>query len=637
VRRPIAVLTAFLLVLQVNAQTVDRTPGVTMSEGFPRKVYRPGQVTPSDPHDSPRADSLIRAGNLYLSLQDAIALALENNLDLEIERFGLRMAATDTYRATGGGTLRGVPLSVGETPAGIGGPNGSPLLTTAATGSLSQSVVSAAVTDTQLIAEAQNSLGLTGTFPYAGGPAIPLFDPILSGQLLAQHVSTPSTGFLQSQASGYSSAAGYTQGFGPGTQFNAFYTGSHTDQTGLGQVIRPYDFTSVGFSITQPLLRSFGSAVNRRFIRIAKNSEKISDYVFQQQIVSTVSGVIRLYDDLVGLNEDYKVKQQTLATAQRLFEDNTNKVQQGTLAPIEATRAQAQVAGARQDVINAEALVRQQELILKNVITRNWADDPALHDARIIPTDTLSLDPLPTQTPSEIVAQALTRRPELQAAKLQVNNSEISIEGTKNALRPEIDLVGTVQNSGIAGAQNPASTISGQGSNGNYLTTIDQILKHDYPSATISLNLTLPVRNRIAQADLARDDLQLRQNQLRLKQLENQIRTEVEDTLIALQRTRAAYEAAAQTTTLQQQSLDIEQEKFGVGLSTNFLVIQYQGYLAQAKSTEVASLDAYAKARAQFERAAGLTLDAHNVSIDEAMRGQSSKAPAILPAQTPAR
>ena len=631
----IAVLLSALLVSpgfgQTTAQAPDRTTSVTVNQGFPKKVYKPGTVSPLNMQDSMRADELVRAGNLYLSLQDAIGLAIENNLDVELERFGFRMAATDTYRATGGGLLRGVPYSVNETPAGIGGPNGNPLLTAAATGALTQSVVSAAVTDTQLIAEPQDSLSTTGPFSFSTGPVIPFFDPIATAQIQAEHVSTPSPSYLQSAASGVSGSAGYLQGFSTGATVNGFYTASHFAENTLGIVVKPYDTSSLGVTITQPLMKGFGSALNRRFIRIARNSEKISDYVFQQQAIVTVSGVIRLYDDLVGLNEDYRVKQQTLATAQRLFEDNTNKVEQGTLAPIEATRAQAQVAAARQDLINAEALVRQQELILKNVISRNWGDDPILHDARIIPTDSLTLDPLPTESNGQIVTEALAKRPELQAAILQVTNSQISIEGSKNALLPEIDLVGTVANSGIAGNLNPASTISGAGANGNYGTTLDQILKRDYPTATIGLNLTLPVRNRVAQADLARDELQLRQTQIRLKQVENQIRTEVEDALIALQRTRAAYEAAAETTRLQQQSLDIEQEKFDVGLSTNFLVIQYQSFLAQAKSTEVASLDAYAKARAQFERAAGITLDVHNISIDETMRGQFSKPPAALP------
>jgi len=646
-RWPAQALAASLCCLQIaplkaqtpNAQPAgDRSPKVVWNSGFLRGEFRPGSVSGSDPRDSNRIGSLIRAGQLYLSLQDAIALALENNLDLELERYGLRMAATDTYRAQGGGALRGVPLSVNETPAGIGGPSGSPLLTTAATGSTPQSIVSASVTDTQLIAESQDNLGVTGTFPFASGPNIPLFDPTLSGQLLGQRSNTPQTSTLNTNSTDLTSNSftgnfGYNQGFGPGTQLAAGYQNQYLDTNYFRNLFNPYSQATLGVTVTQPLLRGFGSELNRRFIHIAKNGEKISDYVFQQQVISTVSGLIRLYDDLVSLNADLKVKQETLATAQRLLEDNKNKVDQGTLAPIEATRAEAQVASARQDLINSEGYVRQQELILKTVLARNWGDDPLVHDARIIPTDTLGLEPLPTQTPAEIVTQALTNRPEYQAAKLQLTNTEISLKGTKNELLPEIDVVGTYQAAGLAGGYNPGSAAGTgfPGVGGNYGTVLDQILKSTYPTYSVGINLTLPIRNRVAQADVARDELQVRQTQVRLKQLENQIRAEVEDALIALQRTRAAYEAATQTTKLQEQSLEIEQEKFDVGLSTNFLVIQYQSYLAQARSTEVAALDAYAKAKVQYERSIGSTLTAHDVSIDEAFKGvvQRVSAPAI--------
>ncbi|HWE51713.1 MAG TPA: TolC family protein [Bryobacteraceae bacterium] len=633
----LALLLASLMAAPSPAQTPatpaspDRTPVVTMNTGLFRGEYQPGSVSEPDLKDSTRIDGLVRAGNIYLSLQDAIALALENNLDLELERYGLRMAATDVYRAEGGGFLRGVPLTVNETPAGIGGPAGSPLLTTAASGSIAQGQISSAVTDTQLIAEGSTSLAITGPFGFASGPPLPFFDPFVNAQLGVEHATATESGLASTGApflytNSLFGNATYNQGFSLGTQVTAGFQAARTNQNLLTNIFSPYDTSTLGVTVTQPLFRGFGRELNRRFIHIARNSEKISDYVFQQQIISTISGVIRLYDDLVSLVEDSKVKQETLATAQRLLEDNRNKVEEGTLAPIEATRAEAQVAAAQQDLINSQGYVRQQELILKNVLSRNWGDDPLVHEARIVPTDTLTLEPLPLQPASEIVAQAFANRPELSAAKLELTNTQINLQGTKNELLPEIDLVGTISGSGIAGPPNPALPLSGApGVNGGFGTTLDQILKRDYPTYSVGVNLTLPVRNRVAQSDVARDELQVRQTQLRLKQLQNQIRTEVEDALIALQRTRSAYDAALQTAKLQEQSLAIEQEKFGVGLSTNFLVIQYQGYLAQARSTAVAALDAYAKAKVQFERAAGLTLNNHNISVDEAIKGRVTR------------
>jgi outer membrane protein len=585
-------------------------------------------------NDSARIRDLIRGGQMYLSLQDAIALALENNLDLELQRYGLRIAETDTLRASGGGILRGVGLAVNETPAGVGGP-GSPLNNSAATGVTPSTSVPTNVTDTQLIQEQQNNLAVTGTFPFSTGPLIPLYDPAITGQFLAQHLTTPQTNLVVTGTPSLinNNVAGnlaYVQGFSSGAQVNGGFQNLRTDSNSSRNLINPYYNSSLGITLTQPLLRGFGSAVNRRFIRIAKNSERISDFIFRQQVISTVSGVIRLYTDLVSLNEDLRVKQQNLATAQRLAEDNANKVEQGTLAPIELTRAQAQVAAARQDYINSEGFVRQQELILKNVLTRNVSADVLVHSARIVPTDALTIEPLPDQPVEDLVKTALENRPEMQAAKLQIENSEISIKGSRNGLKPQLDLVANAANSGLAGGANPLFTgalppggLLGYGE--GIGSALEQVLRRDYPTYSVGINLTLPVRNRIAQADLARDEIQLRQSEIRTKQLENQIRLEVEDALIALQRTRAAYDAAEESRKLQEQSLDIEQERFKEGLSTNFLVIQYETYAAQARSTEVVARGAYAKARTQLERALGVTLPNNNVSIDEALKGQVAR------------
>jgi outer membrane protein TolC len=631
-RAGIAALLSCLLASPAGAQS-PRTPSVSYETGV-RGVYKPSSVSGTDFRDTARLHDLIRAGQMYLSLQDAIALALENNLDLELQRFGIRMAETDTLRAKGGGLLRGVGLTVNETPAGVGGP-GSALNNSAATGVTPSTSVPTNVTDTQLIQEAQNNLGIVGTFPFATGPLIPQFDPAITGQFLAQHLTTPQTNLVVSGTPSLNTNtttgnAGYAQGFSPGTFVVAGFQNLRTDSNSTRNLINPFYTSSFGVTLTQPLLRGFGPSVNRRFIRIAKNGEKITDYIFQQQVISTVSGVIRLYTDLVSLNEDFHVKQQNLSTAERLAEDNRNKVEQGTLAPIELTRAQAQVAAARQDLINSEGFVLQQELIFKNVLTRDLKSDPLVHAARIIPTDTLSIDPLPAQTTEELIRLALENRPEMQAAKLQVENSEISLKGGRNGILPQLDIVANASNSGLAGSPNPAFTgalPTGQllGYGDGYGSALEQILRRDYPTYSVGINLTLPLRNRIAQADLARDELQLRQTRVRGQQLENQIRVEVEDALIALRRTRAAYDAALETRKLQEQSLEIEQERFNVGLSTNFLVIQYETNAAQARSTEVIARGAYAKARNQLERATGQTLSNHNVSIDEALKGQIAR------------
>lgn len=601
--------------------------------------YRPATVPPPSYGNSPRAASLIRAGNLYLSLQDAIALALENNLDIELQRYGVSLAATDTKRAQGGGTLRGVPLTVNEVPAGIGGP-GSPLITTAATGVTPQTSIPVNITDTQLIQQGQGNLNVNGTLPYASGPAVPVFDPTVQASVSGAHQSTPQNSLTASGTTSLSQnianwSASYQQGFSYGTQVTGGFQNSSTGTNSLRSLYSPYDITTLGITVTQPLLRGYGKDLNQRYIRIARNSEKITESIFRQQVISTVSGVIRLYNDLVSLNEDYRVKRQTLTTAERLVEDNKNKVDQGTLAPIELKRAQAQAAASRQDTITTEGYVRQQELILKNMLFRNGISDPLIHEVRIVATDPIQVDDLPALAPGELVAQALENRPEVLAARLQVVNSGISLKGTRNSLLPQLDIVANAQNSGLSGRINNnagnTAAFNPAASYGNYANAIGQIFLRDYPTYSAGINLTLPVHNRVAQADAARDEIQLRQSEIRQKQLENQIRLEVEDAIIALQRTRSALDAAAETRKLQEESLAIEQEKFRVGLSTNFLVIQYQGYLAQARSTEVGARSAYVKAKVQLERSLGKTLENNNVQIDEAMKGTVSRAPSSLP------
>ncbi len=228
-----------------------------------------------------------------------------------------------------------------------------------------------------------------------------------------------------------------------------------------------------------------------------------------------------------------------------------------------------------------------------------------------------------------MVTDALKNRPDLAQAGIQIENSQISLKGSLNALRPQIDLVGTMQNGGLAG--DPNLLAGGTPVGGGYGSTLGQVFRRDFPTYGVGVQLTLPLRNRVAQADAVRDELQLRQAQVRRQQLEDQARLEVADAQVSTQQTRAAYEAAVQSRVLQEQSVDVEQQKFGVGLSTNFLVIQYQTYLAQARSTEVAAKGAYAKARIALERATGRILETNHVSIDEAYQGRVSRPPAQVP------
>ncbi len=408
-----------------------------------------------------------------------------------------------------------------------------------------------------------------------------------------------------------------------GTELSAGFDNSRYTSNSLQSAFSPYTSSSLGFTVTQPLLRGFGLAVNRRFIRISKNEQKIAGLLVQQQLIATVYGVVRLYTDLVALYEDVKVKEETLASAEKLYTDTKAEVDEGTQAPVELTRANAQVYTIRQDLIDSRGLLEEQEAIVKNVITRRTDNDPEVLNARIIPTDTIEVPGTDETRPlQDLVALAFANRPDLSQAGLQVQNSQISLQGSRNGLRPEVDLVGVAQNSGLAGQLNPLVPPSETPLVGGYGTALEQLATRKYPTYGIGLNITLPLRNRIAQADVTRDEILLRQSQVLDEQLRKQAQLEVEDAVIAMRRARASYDAAVQTEKLQQESLDVEQAKFDVGASTSFFIIQYESFLAQAKSTVVVAKSSYLKARAALERATGTILDDNHVSLSDAIRGR---------------
>lgn len=590
--------------------------------------YVEHRVAPVDLSNTPLIRQLLRSGNIYLSLPDAVALAIQNNLDIELERYTLPSADTELERAKGGGLLRGLSYEVFEVPVGVGGP-ASPLVTSAATPTVGAAgSVPTNPSELGALSEQLDNLSLLQTVPLSNGTPIPQFDPALVGQLNWTHATTPDTNPLAYGTNALTgnttnANAAYTQGFGPGTQLNVGFDNSRYTTNSLQSAFSPYTASSLGFTVTQPLLRGFGLAVNRRFIRISKNEKKIAGLLVQQQLIATVYGVVRLYTDLVALYEDVKVKEETLASAEKLYTDTKAEVDEGTQAPVELTRANAQVYSIRQDLIDSRGLLEEQEAIVKNIITRRTADDPEILNARIIPTDSIEVPASDETRPlQELVALAYSNRPDLRQAGVQVDNTQISLQGSRNELRPEIDLVGTAQNSALAAQLNPLIPPINSPLVGGYGDALEQLATRKYPTYGIGLNINLPLRNRIAQADVTRDEILLRQSQVAQEQLRKQAQLEVEDAVIAMRRARASYEAALETQKLQQESLDVEQAKFEVGASTAFFIIQYQSFLAQARSTVVVAKSSYLKARAALERATGTILDDNHVSLSEAIRGR---------------
>jgi outer membrane protein TolC len=605
-------------------------PAGLPAELFPwlKQPYVERSFAPVDLSNSPRIRQLLRSGNIYLSLSDAVALAIENNLDIQLERYTLPAADTELLRTKGGGLPRGLTYNVFEVPVGVGGPS-SPLVTSAATPTVGAAgSVPTNPSELGALSEQLDNLSLLQTVPLSTGPAIPQFDPALTGQINWTHQTTPDTDPL---AYGTNALAGnttnanaaYTQGFGPGTELNASFDNARYTTNSLQSAFSPYTASSLGFTVTQPLLRGFGLAVNRRFIRISKNERKIASLLVQQQLIATVYGVVRLYTDLVALYEDVKVKEGTLASAEKLYADTKAEVDEGTQAPVELTRANAQVFTIRQDLIDSRGLLEEQEAIVKNVITRRTDNDAEVLNARIIPTDSIEVPGADETRPlQDLIALAFANRPDLAQAGVQIDNTQISLRGSRNGLRPEVDLVGVAQNSALAAQPNPLVPAIETPVTGGYGNALEQLATRKYPTYGVGLNITLPLRNRIAQADVTRDEILLRQSQVVQEQLRKQAQLEVEDAVIAMRRARASYEASVETQRLQQESLDTEQAKFEVGASTSFFIIQYQSFLAQARSTVVVAKSAYLKARAALERATGTILDDYQVSLPDAIRGR---------------
>ena len=598
--------------------------------------FLPRSVNQVDFRNTGRLESLVRAGQLYLTIDDAIALALENNLDIQLQRDNPQIARNDIIRTKGGGLPRGVLLEIKELPAGVGGP-GSPLLTTVG-GVTPITSVPTNSADLAFIQGQQVTLSVLGTAPLSVGSRVPQFDPVLTGSFNYQRQSIPETSaFLAGtnplRSNSIGSNIGYLQGFSPGTTISAAFNSSRLDSNNTRTDYNPYTLGNLGLTVTQPLLQGFGAANNRRFITIAKNNLKISEEVFRQQVIDTLASVVRLYWDLVSLNEDVRVKQQALTLAQKLYEDNKAQVEVGTLAPIEVKRAQAEVARSRQELTNSTGLILQQELILKTILTRRGTADPLIGSLRLVPSDRIQV---PAQEPvreaDSLVRIALGNRPDLAQAQLQITNSEIGLKGARNALLPEFDLVASTQNNGLSGSANslPAAGSTGprvvdQTFVGGSGTFLGQLFGRSYPNYFVGVQLSFPLRNRVAQSDLIRDEIQLRQAQVRRQQVENQIRLEVENALLNLKRARASFDAAVETRQLQEEAFSAEQQRYQVGASTTFMVIQYQRDLAQAKSSEVVTQGNYAKAIAALERSTGQTLETYKVSMADSLQGHVTK------------
>lgn len=617
-----------LLVPAAGAQTSVANEPATFWERLTHN-YRQREVGPINMSNSGRLESLIRAGNLYLSLPDAIALALENNLDVELQRLGARISDASLLRAQAGGILRGATPQVQGGPGSAQGQRGQ------ATG---------ISTNASAQVSAAQSAGNTGTLIQQTGTSIPNLDPVVSAFVRGQHSTNPQT---NSFVTGNNTLVNrtdltnfqYSQSFLTGTSVSLALSSSKLTSNSQRADLNPSTSPSLSLNITQKLLQGFGAGVNSRNIVIAKNNREVNDLQFKTQVITTVSNLISLYWDLVAFNEDVKVKRAAVALNTKLLEDNKKQVEIGTLAPIEIVRAESEVAQAEQELTISETRVFQQETIMKNVLSRNGIASPTIADVHIIPTDRMTMPSEEAIEPiQDLVSEALRARPEIGQTRIQVKNDQIALKGSRSQLLPQVDAIFAFANNGLAGQVNDLPLPAGSPARvvpdyflGGFSNALGQVFRRNFPDYSAAVQISIPLRNRSAQADMTIDQLTLRQREIGLQRQENQIRVDVRNALIAVQQTRAVYQAATKTRVFREQTLDAEQKKFALGASTIFNVIQVQRDLVQAQSTDVSALADYSKARVQLDTAVGRVLERNNISVEEAFRGQISRGPNPLP------
>jgi outer membrane protein len=586
--------------------------------------------------NTPYLDSLLKDGKIYLSLSDAVTLALENNYDIAIARINLDIADTDILRAKSGASLLGAPAGLVTNTLGgssttvnsSGGPAG-PGGTSAGAGGAG--------------AGAQGLVLTTN----GGGPQPEQLDPVLSGNLQyedvkAQQANTLFSGGLPQLTTDTGTYDfQYQQGFLTGSALTVGFNNSRVTTDNPFTTYSPQLNSSFRAQVTQHLLQGFGMGTNRRFIVQAKNDRRITDSAFRQQVIYTVNQVENIYWNLVSAYEDEQAKERALAQSTQLTSDNRKQLEIGTLAPLDVVNSDSAVASDKQALVASKSNLEYQQLIMKQAIARNL-NDPQLSAAPVIPTDRVSLARLPEEDTSveDLVKDAYTNNPQIEQAVIAMKNNEITIKAEKNGLLPTVDAYAFYGGSGLGGAQGPSyacdpftpqqrpcppNTVPSI----SYRNTFGSLFDSSSPDKGVGVNITIPLRNRRAQADQARSQMEYRQSQMRLQQLYTQVRVGIINGQYALTNDRAQVTAAQAGQDYALQSLDAEQKKYKLGASTSANVLQQERNLAAAENTLISDTAVYAKDRAALSQLLSNTLDKYGISLADTARGDVAQAPVI--------
>jgi outer membrane protein TolC len=608
---------------------------------FPNPVrdYTPENYPKPRLSNTPDLSDLLRDGKIYLSLNDAVMLALENNYDIAIARINLDIADTDILRAKAGSALRGVSTGLvtntlggtTTTITGGGGPGG----TTSAAGG--------------------GGAGASGLVlsTNGGGPTPEQIDPLLTGTVQYNSASTAQsttfltgTNTLSQNTSTYNFT--YQEGFLGGELLSATFNNSRVTTNSERSDYSPLLQSTFNVQLTQHLLQGCCKWVNERFIIQAKNDRRITDSAFRQQLIYTVGQVESIYWALVSAYEDEQAKDRALQQSTQLSSDNRKQLQIGTLAPLDVVNSDAAVASDKQALITSQSNLEYQQLLMKQAIVRNL-NDPQLANAPVIPTDRVSLNRTPEEdlNTEDLIREAYENNPQIEQATLSMKNNEITIRAEKNGLLPVLDAYGFYGGSGVGGAQNTAlncgSTTTfqacGAGSvpGSGYGTVLGNTFNNSSPNWGVGANLSITIRNRTAQADQVRSQMEYRQSQMRLQQLYTQMRIQVINGVYALTNDRASVQSSQSARDYAAQALDAEQKKYRLGASTTANVLQMERNLATSEDNLISADAAYARDRSSLGQILANTLDKYGISITEAATGNITQRPNVpgLTAPTP--
>jgi outer membrane protein TolC len=542
---------------------------------FPNVIeqYKPVSIPVPPLTNSPRLDQLLQNGKLMLSLQDAISLALENNLAIDVERYTPWLNEVNLLRAQSG--VNGlVPFD--------------PTLTGAL--NLQDSVT-------------------------------PLNNPLFAG-IIPSGTTTP----VNQAPAAFVQHIGnvnvqYNQNFLTGTQLQVGMTNNRTSSNfGFFNLYNPDVQSALSVIVTQPLLRGFGTLPNTRLIIEARRTIKVGLSQLEQQVMATTTQASNDYWELVYARENVKVEEAALGVSQQLFDENSKRLQIGTLSSLDVLTAQSQVASDKQALVQAQSIQLQDETTLLNDITKDPLA-PVLMDAEIIPTTMISTpDTGENVQIADAVKEAWQKRPELKQASLNLENAGTDVKATKNELLPSVNVFGEYIATGLGGIQTVTSSTGTVVFPGGTPQDLGRVFGANYSTFEGGINFTLPLRNRAAQADNAQALLVERQQKTQYRQEQNVIFVSVRNALIAMREDRASLAAAEEAKKLAVQTLQDEEEKYRLGASTSYNVVLRSRDVTAAEGTELRDRINLLEDELKFNQAMGRTLEVNRITLNDALK-----------------